>query len=319
MDDRHLEKSILSTICYFDMFDYPLTLLEIWQWLFIDQPSNQVVSLSAIRQILESSRYLSEKLSFQNGFYFLKNRDAIVLTRLKRYALAGDKNKIAQKGVRLLKFLPFIRLIGLCNNSGNNNIRADSDIDLFIITAKNRLFTARFLITLAISFRRLRRHGRKVTDRLCLSFYVAEDDLDFSKIKIMADDIYLTYWIANLFPLYDRQAYARFLAQNDWIKNYLPNYLPKTGSFWRRIDDSWLSLLSFKVSEHFLSGWLGDQLEKFLKTIQLFKMSKNNKSLAQASDSRVIISETMLKFHENDRRLFYQKNFLDKLKGIISQ
>jgi len=41
--------------------------------------------------------------------------------------------------------------------------------------------------------------------------------------------------------------------------------------------------------------------------------------LAQASDSRVIISETMLKFHENDRRLFYQKNFLDKLKGIISQ
>ena len=166
---------------------------------------------------------------------------------------------------------------------------------------------------------RLRRHGRKITDRLCLSFYVSENDLNFSKIKIIDNDIYLVYWIANLFSLYDRGIYDKFLAQNEWIKNQLPNYLPKTGSFWRKIDDHKLSQLSFKIWEYFLGGSLGDQLEKRLKKIQLFKMSQNNRSLAKENDSRVIISDTMLKFHENDRRLFYQNIFLNKLKEITNE
>jgi len=46
-------------------------------------------------------------------------------------------------------------------------------------------------------------------------------------------------------------------------------------------------------------------------------MSKNNKSLAKENDSRVIISDTMLKFHENDRRLMYQNMFINKLKEIV--
>lgn len=319
MDNKYLEKSIISTVCYFDIFEYPLTLVEIWQWLFTDSPINQEVDLLTVKKILEDSQYLNDKLSFKDGFYFLKNRDDIVLTRLKRYAISGDKNKIAKHGVRALKFLPFLKLVGLCNNSGNNNIRSDSDIDLFIITSKNRLFTARFLITLAISLMRLRRHGRKITNRLCLSFYVSEDNLDFSKIKIIDNDIYLIYWIANLFPLYDREIYDKFLTQNEWIKNWLPNYLPKTGSFWRKIDDHKLSQLSSKIGEYFLNGSLGDQLEKWLKKIQLFKMSQNNRSLAKENDSRVIISDTMLKFHENDRRLFYQNICLNKLKEITNE
>jgi hypothetical protein len=231
--------------------------------------------------------------------------------------LANDKNKIAQRGVKVLRFLPFVKLVGLCNNSGNNNIRPDSDIDLFIITTKNRLFTARFLVTIAISLMRLRRHGRKITNRLCLSFYVSEDDLNFSKIKIVDDDVYLIYWIANLFPLYDRGVYDYFLLENQWVDNYLPNHLSKNGSSWRKIEDNLWSQMCYKTSETILKGFFGNQLENLLKKIQFLKMSKNNKSLAKENDSRVIINNTMLKFHENDRRLFYRNIFLDKVTQTI--
>lgn len=311
-----MEQSILAAICYFDVFDYPLTLLEIWQWLFTPTPLDQAVSLSAVKTALEDSEYLKSRINFKNGFYFLNNRGGLIAIRLKRYGLSGQKNKIAMKGVGLLRFLPFIKLVGLCNNSGNNNIREDSDIDLFIITSSKRLFTARFLITLALSLVRLRRHDKKITDRLCLSFYVSQDDLDFSKIKIAASDVYLVYWIANLFPLYDRGAYDNFLAQNSWIKKYLPNHLAKAGSFRRQVFDNMSAKLSHSSLEYILGGFMGDLLERLLKKIQFLKMSKNNKSLARENDSRVIISDTMLKFHENDRRLFYQDNFLARLKEI---
>lgn len=317
MNNVYLEKSILSTICYFDVFEYPLTLIEIWQWLFVSLPPEKNIDLLMIIKTIENSAYLSEKISFKNGFYFLCHRDEIVLTRLKRYTIANQKNKIAKRGVQVLKYLPFIKLIGLCNNSGNNNIREDSDIDLFIITAKNRLFTARFLITLVTSLMRLRRHDKKITNRLCLSFYVSDDNLDFSKIKIIDDDIYLIYWIANIFPLYDRGSYQNFLAANNWIRRSLPNYLPKAGSYWRQIFDHPISRGSFKSLEYLLGGYLGDQLELWLKKLQLLKMSKNNKSLAKENDSRVIINDTMLKFHENDRRLLYQNSFISKLKEIL--
>src|SRR3989344_1765986 len=182
MDEKSLSKSILSAFCYFDIFDYPLTLLEIWQWLLADGSDLGLVNLSEIKAELESNPNLAEKVRFQNGFYFLSGREKIVNIRLNRYALSSYKNQLARKGVKVLRFLPFIKFIGLGNNAGNNNLRPDSDIDLFIITASNRLFTARFLITLVLGLMRLRRHGQKITNRLCLSFYVSEDDLDFSKI-----------------------------------------------------------------------------------------------------------------------------------------
>jgi len=58
-------------------------------------------------------------------------------------------------------------------------------------------------------------------------------------------------------------------------------------------------------------------VELFLKKVQIEKMSKNNKSLAKENDTRVIISDNMLKFHENDRRDFYQNKFKQQLEEIL--
>jgi len=312
MGNTNLQKSILSTLCYFDAFDCPLTLLELWQWLFVFQEEPNF-SLSEIEHITKND----ERIDFKNGFYFLRNREEVVNIRLERYAIAGEKNRIAKKGVKVLKFLPFIKLVGICNNSGNNNSKKDSDIDLFIVTSKNRMYLARFFITLVLSLMRLRRHGEKVVDRLCLSFYTTEDNLDFEKIKIGHDDIYLVYWIANIFPIYDRGGYEKFLSNNIWIKKYLPNMLAKHGSLERQIKDNYFSGASVKLFENILGGRFGNLVELFLKKVQIEKMSKNNKSLAKENDTRVIISDNMLKFHENDRRDFYQNKFKQQLEEIL--
>lgn len=316
MNKNSLEQSILSALCYFDVFDYPLTLLEIWQWLFDLDGQSQAYNLVQVGEALKDTS-LTRRVSSSNGLYFLNGREEIVTKRLNRYAIAGEKNQIARRGARALSFLPFVKLVCVCNHSGNNNTRRDSDIDLFIVTTPNRLYLTRFLVTIALSVLRLRRHGKKVTDRLCLSFYASEDDLEFDKLKIGQQDSYLVYWIANLFPIYDRGGYDKFLEKNKWIKKSLPNHLPKDGSFWRRVSDSRWSKASVSFFEIFLSGFLGNYLEVIMRKAQLLKMSSNKKSLAVENDTRVVISNTMLKFHENDRRKMYQNDFEKKIAEII--
>src|SRR3989339_2255006 len=85
-----LEKSILSTISYFDIFDFPLTLMEIWKWLWSDREPH-VFRLDEIRETLEESGYLQKRLGAQGGFYFLTGREGIIQTRLERYSLAELK------------------------------------------------------------------------------------------------------------------------------------------------------------------------------------------------------------------------------------
>lgn len=50
----------------------------------------------------------------------------------------------------LFSYIPGISCICVCNSLAMNAAHANSDIDLFIITKKNRLWTARIFMTLLL-------------------------------------------------------------------------------------------------------------------------------------------------------------------------
>ena len=113
----------------------------------------------------------------------------------------------------------------------------DSDIDLFVITQKNRLWTVRIIITFIFALFRERKTSTKHAGKFCLSFFITEETLDFSSIAI-EQDIYLAYWIETLVPIYDKnQCLKNFRAANNWYEfeihpslahatSPLPNPLP---------------------------------------------------------------------------------------------
>ena len=45
-------------------------------------------------------------------------------------------------------------------------------------------------------------------------------------------------------------------------------------------------------------------------------MDKNVGSLQYKDDSRVIINDNMLKFHENDRRIYFKKRWIDRCNEL---
>jgi len=91
-----------------------------------------------------------------------------------------------------------------------------SDIDLFVITAKNRLWLVRICMTSYFFITGLRKTSAKHAGAFCLSFFIDTDALDFSEIAI-EDDIYLFYWILTLKPILDyNNTHQKFVDSNTW-------------------------------------------------------------------------------------------------------
>jgi len=116
-----------------------------------------------------------------------------------------------------------LRAVFVCNTLSGAGLTEGSDIDVFVVVRKGRLWLARFLATLALSVWGLRRTKRKIKDKVCLSFYVTDDSLNLSKIALN-NDVYLMYWIAQLIPIYDPDnLYLSVQRANQWVKQSLPN------------------------------------------------------------------------------------------------
>lgn len=307
---RLLEEAILSTLSYYDIFDYPLTSVEIWKWLYVDGSGDELRSLQFhdIQKELDSNKDLKAKITFKLGFYFIKGRQAIVATRMSRYLLAEKKFHKAKRIIRILRFVPYIKMIGICNTLAYNNSRSKADIDLFIITRRGRIWQSRFFVAGFLKIFGLRPSGTNTQDTLCASFFIDEDHLDLESLAIK-DDIYLPYWITQVVPVYDEGCYQQFMEANSWIKIHLPNVLTISPTSRRRIK---------KVStvKYFLKSLTYLIPDKVFKNYQLKVMPDVLRAMANR-DSRVVVRDYMLKFHDTDRRASFLEYWNKRRAEII--
>ena len=103
-----------------------------------------------------------------------------------------------------------------------NACHKDSDIDLFIITRKNRLWSVRIFLTLILSILGQRKTTKKHAGKFCLSFFITEDALSLEHIAI-ENDVYLEYWVETLKPILNRnKCFEKFMKKN---KNLLEGSL----------------------------------------------------------------------------------------------
>lgn len=318
--NQNIEKAILSTIVYFDIFNYPLTETEIYKWLYSGTGSNlEKITILDIKNQLETNSNLKNKIGYQQGFYFLKDREELIGRRRKNHIIALKRWKKLRKICSLIKIIPFVKMIAACNTMAIHDIKPTSDIDVFIIVKSGRIWITRFLITSLVGLMGQWRHKDSIANKICLSFYTTDDNLNFESLAKKPYDIYLMYWIALVVPLLDRGSYHKFMNENNWIRKYLPNlYNFKPIIYERKVSIGGFSDLINKMFERILSRRLGDIIEKNIRKIQKNKMEKNYFSVAKKNDTDVIISDQMLKFHEVDKRVEFREKFEKKLKEVIS-
>lgn len=215
------------------------------------------------------------------------------IKKLKKYLWVKNKpwkieqtlwEKVARYTSAMAK-IPWIECICVCNSLAMNACHTNSDIDLFIISKKNRLWTARIYMTLLFFFFGERKNQHKHAGKFCLSFFVSESEKSFKDI-ILKDDIYFYYWIKTLKPIINR---------NHSLENFLEqNKLGEKNE--NKLGEKLSSLIPRK--KLLLKLW--DFQEYILKSFFLRRTLKSYTLLWKPFG--VIISDTMLKFHNKDQR-----------------
>lgn len=312
-----LTQSVLATLAYHDIFDYPLKEEEIHQYLVGKKVSllkvkNQLEMLSNDKKIVH---YSSEKArSFL--LYALRRREKIFKIRILRTRYSQNKLQKAKFYTNLLKLIPTIRLVAISGALAMENSHKDDDVDLVIICAQNTLWTTRFLANLILLPFRRYPQSKRVAGRACLNIFIDE-----SELKIRPQDLYAAHEICQMKPLWDREGtysrvapvnantnikrslsvYSRFIKANQWVSKYLPN--------WTQNDEhKTTNTKNQKIKKALVISHLALVVEIFLKKFQLWYMR------SKISNER--IGERQLFFHPANTQDWVLKEYQKRLSTL---
>lgn len=181
---------------------------------------------------------------------------------------------------RLITCLPFVRAVALCNSLAFQMTHDASDIDLFVITAAGRVWSARWWVTGILALLRQRaREARR--DPVCVSFFVDERVTDLSHLALERD-VYFFYWQRTLTPLVGTHPLFAGGAR------MAPEF---------RLRSAWPARVRCILE-------LGARLlpESVVRRQQEHIMPAAIAARAAESDTAVVLNDTIIKLHENDRR-----------------
>lgn len=309
-----LQRSILQTFAFFDLFDYPLTPMETWKWLWKPPADASFGDVLHALDDLVSEGTLEKHL----GFFVLTGRREIVMVRKQRHRDALAKWNKARRAIRLLSWFPFIRMAAVCNTLAFSHSRPEADIDLFIVAQAGRLWISRFLVTAAFHLLGLRPTGDHKSDTICLSFWVTPEAFDLSAVQIHSEDIYFRMWLSQLYPIYDPHGdYRELFEKNSEFLASLPHAGAASPHHERVIAPGRFQSALKKILERLLSTRFGSWLDHRAKRFQQQKFpnalrSQMNRGVA------VVVNDRMMKFHDHDQRAVIYRNWQQRCEKIFA-
>ena len=168
--DAEIQKLILRTLIYADLFDYPLTEKEIIKWSCGRRIKNSELRIKEdLNQLIKNG--IIEKI---DGYFFLKGRGKIVKERRIKEKYSEEKLEIARKTAKKLQNISGVKMVGVTGALAMKNCSLGDDIDLAIITTKDRLWLTRLMILFLSPFLGIKRRKPKETnvqDKICFNLF----------------------------------------------------------------------------------------------------------------------------------------------------
>lgn len=253
-----LQHNILSCLAYFDIFDYPLKKEEIQAFLGQKATSKELASGLAL---LVHAGWIK----CRDDFYFLGHDASLIEHRQKGNDRAVSQLAIAAKSGAFLSGFPYVRAIGISGSLSKNFADEKSDIDFFIITAKNRLWLARTCMHI---FRKLTFLAGK-HNWFCMNYYVDEEALEIKEKNNFTAMEFIT-----VLPVRGKKYFNSFFRANEWAKHFFPMYEGRQVE----IREAKNSLLK-KIVENIFNNRMGDKLDNWLmkKTHERWQKKTNRK------------------------------------------
>jgi hypothetical protein len=239
--------AVLRALAYSDIFDYAPDRSALYDAL--EYPD---ISRAHFEQTLEDMQ--AEGTIIADGERcMLAGREALSAIWRRRQHHSALKWQAARRYARLIRCLPFIRMVAVTGTLAAQSAEADDDIDLFLITTPGRVWLARALTVAVV------RLAAVFGVTLCPNYLVATDALELSE-----HNLYAARELVQMQPLYGAAWYYQLRSRNPWTLDYLPNAsiapLPPALPLDRVSPPARL----FKwLGERLLGGKLGNALERW--------------------------------------------------------
>ncbi len=301
-------KKIIKTIAYYDILGYPLTVFEIWKYLISEQGQNKITLADIISEL--ETEEIKKNIEEYRGYYFLRGRKNLVMQRIERNKISEGKYGIIKRAVWFLRFAPFVRMILVTGRLAMKNADKKSDLDILVCLESGRIFTGRSFVTLIAHLLGKRRYGNKITNRICLNYFITTGYLE-----IETQDLFASSEYSFAVPIFGFEYFQKFQQANSWIKKYHENYTPEKTANLKLIKDSFFSRLIRQSGEFVLSaGWRINFLEQKLKSWQTKRIMNDPRT--KKAGSLIIANDNSLVFLPDPQGPKVFEEFKEKC-GII--
>ena len=284
-----LERSVVQTVVYSDLFDYPLTVAEIHRYL-VGEPASRAAVAAAVESL--AGRFLGRR----GDHVFVAGHDHVVPQRRCREQACRPLWRVARRYAHCLSRLPYVRMVAVCGSLAVNNADEDGDIDVFCIAAPGRLWWVQVAAML------LRRRPAFAKHEVCPNFFLSLEDL-----RLQDHDLYAAREVVQAVPLTGSDVYDRFVAVNDWLRRYLPNAAVSTPA---AMDDSVPHGRIVAMIERTFSGRVGGAVDRLLYALLLryyaLRLRPRGVSLCQ-----------LRRYYRRDRQLVVGGGYTDVIRACF--
>lgn len=218
-----------------------------------------------------------------------------------------------QNFIRHIEWIPGLRMVAVSNSLAMHATHPDSDIDLFVITAPNRLWIVRTAILLMAALLGVRTKPGNEAGKFCFPFFMTDKNMNLKEIAL-EDDIYLAYWIMTLKPIYNQyNTYGRFMEMNRELYESILGIDPSEEERTSLLKENRMFLVLTRRDSRMSKFWfLLSPLLSFKNTI-LGYLSKKYiaKRIPSGNTEGIVMNDDMLKLHFTDRRKEIRDQVMD--------
>jgi len=201
-----IDRAVVSTVAYGDVFDYPLREFEVHRYLHGVRATPDATASALARCVADGV------VALRDGHYTLPHRPRLVETRQSRAVRAAEYWPAAIRYGQIIAGMPFVRMVAVTGSLAWDNVPPSADIDYVVVAEPDHLWKCRWLLAV------LRRVARLEGINLCPNCMVTKRAL-----TVWDHDLYVAYELASMRPIAGVGMYRRLRRANPWSASFLPN------------------------------------------------------------------------------------------------
>jgi len=209
------ESAIKKTIAYRVVFKYPLTEYQLKTMLISSRKFEEKYFSEQLRGLLKKGDVKSRDHKYYGPGFKPVNW-------YKRAEASKKHMEEAKQIAKILSVIPWIKLIGVTGSVAAYNAENNSDVDFFMITAKNRLWLTRLFTVILLRSIGKYRTNELPDGKICPNIYVDEQNLSWPKNK---RNLFVAQEIIMMRPVLNQgNTYFKFIKANQWLFEYFRNF-----------------------------------------------------------------------------------------------